>query len=51
MNNTATVGNLIDLNFKFVHTTHDQIILKDIDLENILVSELKLILLELPEED
>ena len=51
MNNTAIVGNLIDLRFKFVNVTHDEIILKDVDIENMLVSELKLSLLELPEQD
>ena len=52
MNNTATIiGNFLDLKFKFVNTTHDEIILKDVDIENMLVSELKLSLLELPEEN
>ena len=51
MNNTVKVRNLMDLKFKFVNTTHDEIILKDVDIENMLVSELKLSLLELPEQN
>ena len=51
MNNTGTVLNLMDLRFKFVNTTHNDILLKDVDIENMLVSELKLCLLELPERD
>ena len=51
MNNTTVTGNLTDLKFKFVNTNHDEIIFKDIDIDLMLVSELKLSLLELPEQD
>ncbi len=51
MNYSTVTGNLTDLKFKFVNTDHDEIIFKDIDIDQMLVSELKLSLLELPEKD